>query len=78
VSGLTFVDPIAGDECVLHVLPTEPIYNGGLLVDHAGCDELGDVTVELDAWFCAGCDRSGRISGAWAFEQYRLAGAARG
>ena len=70
----TFQDGIRLDECVLHVEPTLPLFEG-LMVEHPGCEELGDVSADLDAWYCTACSRSGRISGAWAVDMWEAADA---
>lgn len=68
----TFTDPIKGDECTLHVEPMQPAFDG-IWVEHAGCDELADVSADLDAWYCPACSRSGRVSGVWAMDMWEAA-----
>ena len=61
-----FDDPTFGGPVAL-IVPDEP---GALCeISHGGCPVGGDLTVELDAWYCTECRHSGRISGAWAVEQ---------
>lgn len=62
-----FTDPVRGDECMLHVEPMQPAFDG-IWVEHPGCEELADVSIDLDAFYCAACGRSGRVSGAWALD----------
>lgn len=65
-----FMDGVRGDECTLLVDPTLPLFEG-LKVVHTGCSELADVSADLDAWFCTACQRSGRVSGAWAVDMWQ-------
>lgn len=69
-STATFFDPIRQQLCTL-VVP-----RGGAIsplagqpkigVAHPDCGELADLLVELNAFSCPSCGRSGWISGAWA------------
>lgn len=61
-----FIDPISGQEVVL-VMGDEDSkpYDGSHGVEHPDCEELADVSPELDAFYCTGCKWNGRISGAW-------------
>lgn len=34
-------------------------------VEHPDCDYRGQVSPELDCWFCSHCCAQGRMSGAW-------------
>lgn len=56
-TGNEFWEPISGRYCELRTNP--------LGVAHPDCPELADVVIHLDAFYCATCKRSGRISGAW-------------
>lgn len=40
-------------------------------VRHPDCDELADLALELDAFYCQSCRYNGRISGAWAHDVIR-------
>lgn len=64
----SFVDPVKGVERELVVLIGAPAFEA-LHVEH-GCTDLGDVSADLDAWFCPICHATGRISGAWALDVY--------
>lgn len=64
----SFIDPVKGVERELVVLIGAPAFDA-LCVDH-GCSDLGNVSADLDAWFCPVCHAQGRISGAWALEVY--------
>lgn len=66
----SFVDPTSGKERELLVLTNCDGAFDALKVDH-GCSELADVSADLDAWFCPACQRSGRISGAWAVDMWQ-------
>jgi hypothetical protein len=72
-----FTDPIGGDECELVIPPGGAVYPGpgqaAIGVAHPGCDGVGDLAVELDAWQCRGCGRIGRVSGAWCVDMIRAA-----
>jgi hypothetical protein len=63
-----FIDPISGTERELLVLSNATAFDG-LVVEH-GCSDLGNVSADLDAWFCPVCHAQGRISGAWALDVY--------
>lgn len=39
--------------------------SGESLPDGPACDELADLSIDLDAFYCPSCGRSGRVSGAW-------------
>lgn len=52
-----FTDLASGRTVVLHVDPPG--------VQHAGCDQMADVSPHLDAFYCTSCGWNGRISGAW-------------
>lgn len=66
----SFTDPIT------HVNVTLVIPEGGQVfptsgepkigVEHQGCPERADLALEYDAFYCARCRWSGRITGAWA------------
>lgn len=72
-SRLPFEDPIhRGAKVTLIVDPTAPLFDA-LTVEHPGCKELADVSVDLDAFFCTTCHWNGRISGAWAFDMWERA-----
>lgn len=38
-------------------------------IEHPGCDQLADLSVELDAFYCQACKWNGRVSGAWAVDR---------
>jgi hypothetical protein len=67
-----FVDPISGEDVALVVpaggrvcpSPGEPKIG----VEHPRCDNLADLAIELDAFYCPRCQWNGRISGAWAVD----------
>lgn len=42
-------------------------------VQHPGCTEVADLSLDLDCWYCASCRRQGRVSGAWAAERIQAA-----
>lgn len=65
----SFIDPVKGVERELVVLTDVPSAFDALKVEH-GCSDLGDVSADLDAWFCPVCHARGRISGAWALDVY--------
>lgn len=64
MAGHDFTDPISHRACTLHV------QEGFMGVEHPGCDQLADVAITLDAFFCRSCTHNGRISGAWASDLY--------
>ena len=68
-----FTDPISGKICVLVIPPAGRVHPTAgqpkIGVDHPGCDQLADVAVELDAFYCPACRWNGRVSGAWAVDQ---------
>lgn len=64
----SFIDPTSGKERELIVLSDLPAFDA-LCVEH-GCSDLGDVSADLDAWFCPVCHARGRISGAWALDVF--------
>ena len=55
--------------CVLVVPEGGRLFRDGdepqIGVAHPGCDQLADISVELDAAYCPTCQYNGRISGAW-------------
>lgn len=67
-----FVDPVSGKGVLLVVDREQPAWNG-LFVEHGDCPDLARVSPELDAFYCAYCAWSGRISGAWAMDQHHQA-----
>lgn len=68
----TFLDPISNRVCALvvpadgRVFPSEGESKIG--VAHDDCEELADLSIELDCFYCRTCGWNGRISGAWAVE----------
>lgn len=71
-----FRDPISGRECMLRVgIDVDRLRPGmvGLGVRHGTCDQLADVSPDLDCFFCPGCGWNGRVSGAWAMDMLELA-----
>lgn len=65
-----FTDPARNEQCEL-VIPAggrvHPINDEPKIgVAHPDCDEIADLALDLDAFFCPACKRNGRISGAWA------------
>jgi hypothetical protein len=64
-----FVDPTSGETCYL-------VFRPGTVpgVSHLDCDQLGDVSVAYDAWYCPPCGKQGRVSGAWCINELAKAG----
>jgi hypothetical protein len=64
-----FTDPIGSAECVLVIPRNGRVFPSGgepkIGIAHPGCDELGDLSIELDAFYCPACQWNGRVSGAW-------------
>lgn len=56
---LSFTDPISGQECQL------VISNVAVGIAHPGCEQLADLSIQLDAFYCPACRWNGRVSGAW-------------
>lgn len=65
-----FKDPIHADRAVVLVVDSKKPLFEALKVEHPDCDQLADVSLDLDAYFCTGCQWNGRISGAWAFDEW--------
>jgi len=69
---LTFVDPIRQRKCVLVIPPEGRVYPTAgepkIGIAHPDCDELADLSVELDAFYCPACGWNGRVSGAWCID----------
>jgi hypothetical protein len=67
-----FSDPIKNQWCELVVPDGGRVFpiagEPKIGVDHPGCDERADLSVELDAFYCPKCRWNGRISGAWAVD----------
>lgn len=67
-----FTDPITDEGCTLVVPSGGRVFpsNGEpkIGVRHPRCDELADLAVELDCFYCRACRWNGRISGAWAVD----------
>lgn len=62
-----FSDPIKNQWCELHVPDGGSVYGEPKIgVRHPGCEQLADLSVEIDAFYCPKCRWNGRISGAWA------------
>lgn len=64
-----FVDPIHADARVHLVIGTDGLRGVG----HPDCDQLADVSLELDAFYCSACRWNGRVSGAWVVDQLEAA-----
>ena len=64
-----FVDPIRDCECVLVVPPDGRVFPSHgepkIGVEHPGCTQAADLSIELDAFYCTTCRWNGRVSGAW-------------
>jgi hypothetical protein len=73
-----FTDPVSNAECELVIPPGGQVYPqpGGAKtgVAHPGCPAIADLAIELDAFWCPACRRSGRVSGAWCTDLIRAAG----
>lgn len=68
-----FTDMVSGRECTLVIPPDGRLFPkpGEPMVGirHPDCDELADVSVILDAFFCSRCSHgNGRVSGAWCID----------
>lgn len=69
-----FTDPITGAGCVLVIPAGGRIFRDSMGspqigIEHPGCPDLADLSVELDAFYCPACRWNGRVSGAWAVDQ---------
>lgn len=64
-----FSDPIRGQTCALVIPPDGRVFPSGaepkIGIAHPGCDNLADLSIELDAFYCQVCRWNGRVSGAW-------------
>jgi hypothetical protein len=64
-----FTDLVSGRECTLVIPPDGRVFpkpgEPKIGIRHPGCDELADVVVGADAFFCTGCRWGGRVPGAW-------------
>lgn len=67
MSSHPFIDPVSHQPVVLHV-STDITACG---VEHPDCDQLADVSPNLDAFYCRCCRWNGRISGAWFADLFR-------
>ena len=74
---IAFTDPVSGRECALVIPPRGRVCPGPgeakIGIAHPGCDQLADLAIELDAFFCPSCQRNGRVSGAWCADVLRSA-----
>lgn len=67
-----FSDPLhPGRNVALLIDRTKPFYKGGAGVEHPDCDQLADVAVHLDAFYCPTCRWNGRITGGWVVDMWR-------
>ncbi len=53
-------------ECALIITAGQPP-----VVAHPVCAARADVSLDLDAFYCASCHYSGRVSGAWVHDMMR-------
>ena len=64
-----FTDPASGAACNLVIPDGGAIWPGPgqpkIGIAHPGCETLGDLALDLDAWQCRACGVIGRVSGAW-------------
>lgn len=64
-----FIDLVSGLACVLIIPTNGHAYprNGEpkIGISHPECDQLADISVELDAFWCPKCRMNGRVSGHW-------------
>lgn len=69
---LDFIDPIRGQRCVLVVPEGSRIFPSPgepkIGIEHPNCDQLADVSPDLDCFYCQTCQWNGRVSGAWVFD----------
>jgi hypothetical protein len=72
---LRFLDPIRHEWCALVIPADGRIFPSDgepkIGVAHPGCDELADLSVELDAFYCPACRWNGRVSGAWCIDMIK-------
>lgn len=68
---LAFTDLVSGQECKL--LFTLEDGAGIASVRHPGCEEIADLSIELDAFYCRECKYNGRVSGAWCADVMKAA-----
>ena len=78
VAEYQFTDLISGRECTLVIPPGGRLFpkpgEPKIGIRHPGCDELADVSVLLDAFFCSRCSHGkGRVSGAWCLDMIKAA-----
>ena len=75
MTGHPFTDPSSGAACELAVPDGGAVHPGPgqprIGIAHPGCDALGDLVLDLDAWQCRTCGVIGRVSGAWAADTIR-------
>jgi hypothetical protein len=66
---LSFIDPISRRVCTLVAPPDGRIFPSGddpkIGIIHPDCDQLADVSPDLDCFYCETCQWNGRVSGAW-------------
>jgi len=60
-----FTDPISGQTVTLVNRPDRWWWEGGVGVEHGGCNLLADVFADLDCFSCPVCGWNGRVGGAW-------------
>jgi hypothetical protein len=70
-----FTDPVSDEECALVIPPDGRVFpttrQAKIGVAHPRCDELADLAIELDAFWCPACKWNGRVSGAWCADMIR-------
>lgn len=72
-----FTDVVSGAECELVIAadgcvsrkPGEPKTG----IRHPDCDQLADISVGLDAFYCTTCHHGGRVSGSWCLDMIEAA-----
>lgn len=64
-----FLDPIQNRQCVLVVPPDGRVFASRgepkIGIEHPDCDQVADLSIDLDAFYCPVCRWNGRVSGAW-------------
>jgi hypothetical protein len=69
--GHRFTDLVSGRTCAVVIGPATDLFDGETGVAHPGCDQLADISINLDAFYCRVCRYSGRVSGAWVVDLLR-------
>ena len=73
----TFTDPIREQQCTLVIPPGGHVFpepgEPKIGVAHPGCETVADLTIELDAFWCAAWHWNGRVSGAWCLDEIKAA-----